>query len=59
MLDAEDPILAALRMSAEELTPFDEGRSPGEARDRISQVAEWVASVTTQNHDGVTLTPAR
>ena len=58
MLDAEDPILAALRMGAEELTPFDDGRSQEEARERLSQVAAWVTSVTTQNHDGVTLTPA-
>ena len=57
MLDADDPILAALRMSAEELTPFDDGRSPEEARERLSRVADWVTSVTTQNHDGVTLTP--
>ena len=57
MLDADDPILAALRMIAEELTPFDEGRGAKEARDRLSQVAAWVTSVTTQNHDGVTLTP--
>ena len=57
MLDADDPILAALRMTAEELTPFDDGRSPAEARDRLSRVAAWVTSVTTQNHDGVTLTP--
>ena len=57
MLDADDPILAALRMSAEELTPFAEGRSAEAARARIRQAADWVTSVTTQNHDGVTLTP--
>ena len=58
MIDLDDTTLAALRMRAEELEPFTEGRADEEARDRISQAADWVTSVTTQNHDGVTLTPA-
>ena len=48
----------ALRLSAEALEHFSRGRSRVEVTVYLDGLAAWMGAVNTQNHDGVTLTPA-
>ena len=48
----------ALRLSAEALEHFSRGRSRVEVTAYLDGLAAWMGAVNTQNHDGVTLTPA-
>jgi hypothetical protein len=57
-LDPDDATLTGLRLSSEELQSFLGDRTPEQARAYLEPVAAWMRSVNTQNHDGVTLTPA-
>jgi hypothetical protein len=54
--DAEETL--KLRFSNEVLDQFSQGRSKAEVLTLLETVSAWMAQVNTQNHDGVTLTPA-
>ena len=47
-----------LRLPTQDLTPFFAGRPCAQALERLETLAAWMAGINTQNHDGVTLTPA-
>ena len=42
----------------QDLTPFFADRPCAQALERLETLAAWMAGINTQNHDGVTLTPA-
>ena len=50
--------MKALRLSEEALKHFSRGRSSVEVTEYLDRLATWMGEVNTQNHDGVTLTPA-
>ena len=50
--------MKALRLSEEALKHFSRGRSSVEVTEYLDTLATWMGEVNTQNHDGVTLTPA-
>ena len=47
-----------LGLPTQDLTPFFAGRPGAQALKRLETLAAWMAGINTQNHDGVTLTPA-
>ena len=47
-----------LGLSTEDLIPFFVDRPYAQALERLEILAAWMAKINTQNHDGVTLTPA-
>ena len=47
-----------LGLPTQDLTPFFAGRPLAQALKRLETLAAWMAGINTQNHDGVTLTPA-
>ena len=47
-----------LRLSPQDLTPFFADRPCAQALERLEILAAWMGKINTQNHDGVTLTPA-
>ena len=47
-----------LGLPIQDLTPFFAGRPLAQALERLETLAAWMAGINTQNHDGVTLTPA-
>ena len=47
-----------LGLLSQDLTPFFAGRPQAQALERLETLAAWMAKINTQNHDGVTLTPA-
>ena len=51
-------IAQALGLSTQDLTPFFVDHPYAQALERLEILAAWMAEINTQNHDGVTLTPA-
>ena len=47
-----------LGLPTQDLTPFFADRPCAQALERLETLAAWMAGINTQNHDGVTLTPA-
>ena len=46
-----------LKLTANQIEGFTKHHSRGEAQQRFEKLADWMAQVNSQNHDGIVLTP--